>query len=90
MPFGTLPVGVLLYTMWYPGYKKKPQHFSEEDILSFCLDFQRGFGETKISTHQRGTEKSSHNPEYENMSRAACKMDLHTSELHIQLLDWAS
>lgn len=76
--------------MWYPAYIKKTQHFSEEDILSFCLGFQSVFRETKISIYQSGTEKSPPNPEYENMSRAACKMDLHTSGLQIQPFNWAS
>lgn len=55
----------------------------------FCLlvwTFLSVFRETKISIHQSGTQKVSHNPEYENMSRAPCRMDLHTSELHIQHL----
>lgn len=63
---------------------EKTQGFSDEEMLSTCLDFRNVFRETKICIHQSGTQKSSHNPEYENMSRAACKMDLHTSELHIK------
>lgn len=80
---------VLLWIVWQLGYRKL-QDLSEEEIVSFCPDFSSVCRETKISIHQSGTEKASHNPEYENMSRAAYKMDLHTSELHMQQLDQAS
>lgn len=80
----------LCFGLWGSLGTEKTQGFSAEEILTFWVDFYGGFRETKINIHQSSPEKASHNPEYENMSRAACKMDLHTSELHIQPLHWAS
>lgn len=63
---------------------KKHRVSAKKKICLLVWTFRSVFRETKICIHQSGTQKASHNPEYENMSRAACKMDLHTSELHIQ------
>lgn len=84
-PSSTSLVEALLWTMWEPRYSKKNNGVSVKK--KYCLHvwtFKSISRETKISIHQSGTQKASHNPEYENMSRAACKMDLHISELHIQ------
>lgn len=64
--------------------QKKHRVSVKKKFCLFVWTFRSVFRETKICIHQSGTQKASHNPEYENVSRAACKMDLHTSGLHIQ------
>lgn len=84
-PCSTPLVEALLWTMWEPGYRKNTGLQWRRNIVYLSGLFKKSvFRETKISIHQSGTQKASHNLEYENMSRAACKMDLHISELHIQ------